>query len=156
MTGNKSIDTIILFLATLITAGTLGIFVYSEMLYKRPLPSDEIEKEKLMEDSKVAVTPDMYKLDKMIINLNSSSRRLRFLDVEIHLVPFKNEAIERFDGKKFYINDAIIDIASNMSPDELNSVAGKVLLEERIRKRLNDFFGKPLVKEIFFSRFVVQ
>ena len=54
------------------------------------------------------------------------------------------------------MKDAIIDIASNMAPEELNTVAGKVILEERIRKRLNDFFGKSLVKEIYFSIFVVQ
>jgi len=156
MTGNKSIDTIILLIATLITGATLGIFVYSDMIYKRPLPSDKIEKEKLIEDSKVAVAPDIYKLDKLIINLSSPTRRLRFLDVEASLVPFKSNAIQIFETKKFYIKDAVIDIVSNMAPDELNTVAGKVILEERIRKRLNDFFGKSLVKEIFFSRFVVQ
>lgn len=156
MTGNKSIDTIILLIATLITGATLGTFVYSDMIYKRPLPSDKLEKEKLIEDSKVAVAPDIYKLDKLIINLNSPTRRLRFLDIEVNLVPFRSNAIETFQTKKFYIKDAIIDIASNMAPDELNTVAGKVILEERIRKRLNDFFGKSLVKEIFFSRFVVQ
>ncbi len=156
MTGNKSIDTIILLIATLITGATLGIFVYSEMLFERPLPSDAVEKEKLIEDSKVAVAPDIYKVDKLIINLNSATRRLRFLDVEVNLVPFKSNSIEIFDSKKFYIKDAIIDIASNMAPEELNTVAGKVILEERVRKRLNDFFGKSLVKEIFFSRFVVQ
>lgn len=156
MTGNKSIDTIILLIATLITGATLGIFVYSEMLYERALPSDKVEKKKLIEDSRVAVAPDIYKVEKLIINLSSPTRRLRFLDVEVNLVPFKGQYIEIFDAKKFYIKDVIIDISSNMAPDELNSVAGKVILEERIRKRLNDFFGKSLVKEIFFSRFVVQ
>ncbi len=156
MTGNKSIDTIILLIATLITGATLGIFVYSEMLFERPTPSDAIEKTKLLEDSKIAVAPDIYKVDKLIINLSSPTRRLRFLDVEVNLVPFKSETIETFESKKFYIKDVIIDISSNMAPDELNTVAGKVILEERIRKRLNDFFGKSLVKEIFFSRFVVQ
>ena len=156
MTGNKSIDTIILLIASLITAATLGVFVYSEMLYQRPTPSDAEEKSKLIEDSKVAVAPEIYKVDKLIINLNSPTKRLRFLEVEVHLVPFKNDYMEKLDAKKFYIQDAIIDISSNMAPDELNTVAGKVILEERIRKRLNDFFGKSLIKEIFFSRFVVQ
>ena len=156
MTGNKSLDNILLLLASLITAATLGTFVYSEMLYKKPLPSDALEKEKLIEDSKVSVAPDIYKVEKLIINLNSPSKRLRFLDLEVHLVPFKSDSIDFFETKKFYIKDAIIDIASNMAPDELNTVAGKVILEERIRKRLNDFFGKSHVKEIFFSRFVVQ
>ncbi|MAF78065.1 MAG: hypothetical protein CME63_05770 [Halobacteriovoraceae bacterium] len=156
MTGNKSLDNILLLIASLITAATLGIFVYSEMLYQKPLPSDEIEKQNLIEDSKVSVAPDIYKVEKLIINLNSASRRLRFLELEAHLVPFKSNSLDIFEAKKFYVKDAIIDIASNMAPEELNTVAGKVILEERIRKRLNDFFGKSLVKEIYFSIFVVQ
>ncbi len=156
MTGNKGLDTIILLLASLITAGTLGVFVYSEMLYERPTPSDQEEKVKLIEESKVSVAPDIYKVDKLIINLNSPTKRLRFLEVEVHLVPFKNDYLETLESKKFYIQDSIIDIASNMAPEELNTVAGKVILEERIRKRLNDFFGKSLIKELFFSQFVVQ
>ena len=126
------------------------------MLYQKPLPSDEIEKQNLIEDSKVSVAPDIYKVEKLIINLNSASRRLRFLELEAHLVPFKSNSLDIFEAKKFYVKDAIIDIASNMAPEELNTVAGKVILEERIRKRLNDFFGKSLVKEIYFSIFVVQ
>lgn len=156
MTGNKTIDTALIGLLTLASMATLGVFIYTEMVYQKPLPEEKIEKEALKKDSEQAVAPEIYKLDKLIINLNSQGSRLRFLDVEIHLVPYKSDALETFDSQKAFIVDAIIDISSNMSPEELNTVAGKVLLEERIRRRLNDFFGKSLVKEIFFSRFVVQ
>ena len=156
MTGNKTIDTVLVGFLTLATVGTLGIFIYTEMVFKRPLPSNDIELENLKKDAETEIAPEVYKLDKMIINLNSQGSRLRFLDIEIHFVPFKSNYVEKLDEKKAYIQDAIIDISSNMSPDELNSVAGKVLLEERIRRRLNDFFGKNIVKELFFSRFVVQ
>ncbi len=156
MTGNKTIDTVLVGFLTLATLGTLGVFVYTEIVFKRPLPSDTVELKSLKTDAQTEIAPEVYKLDKMVINLNSQGSRLRFLDVEIHFVPFKSEFVEMLDGKKVYIQDAIIDIASNMAPDELNTVAGKVLLEERIRRRINDFFGKSLVKEIFFSKFIVQ
>jgi len=138
------------------TTATLGIFVYSEMIFQRPLPSNESEMQNLVEDSKIAVAPEIYKIEKIIVNLNSQSRRLRFLELEVHLVPFKSDSIEIFEAQKFYIQDAIIDISTNMAPSELNTVAGKVILEERIKNRLNDSFGKSLVKGIFFSKFVVQ
>lgn len=156
MTGNKTIDTALIGLFTLATLGALGVFIYTEMVYVKPKPSDKVEFEALKEDSKKAVAPEVYKMDKLIINLNGQGSRLRFLDVEVHLVPFKSESIEMIKNQDPYVKDAIIDIASNMAPDELNTVAGKVLLEERIRRRLNDFFGKSIIKEIFFSRFVVQ
>lgn len=156
MTGNKTIDSALIGLFTLATLATLGVFIYTEMVFKRPLPSDQIELENLKKDTETAVAPEVYKLDKLIINLNGRGSRLRFLDVEVHLVPYKSQSIEIFEDQKAFIKDAVIDIASNMAPEELNTVAGKVLLEERIRRRLNDFLGKSLIKEIFFSRFVVQ
>ncbi len=156
MTGNKTLDTILVGILTLATAGALGVFVYTEVVFKKPLPSDDIELSNLKKDIEKEVAPEVYKLDKMIINLNSQGSRLRFLDVEIHFVPYKSEYVENLEAQKAFIQDAIIDISSNMAPEDLNTVAGKVLLEERIRRRLNDFFGKSLIKEIFFSRFVVQ
>lgn len=156
MTGNKTIDTALVGLFTLATLGALGMFIYTEMVFVKPTTSDKVELQALKDDSKKAVAPEVYKMDKLIINLNGQGSRLRFLDVEVHLVPFKSESIEMIKGQDPYVKDAIIDIASNMAPDELNTVAGKVLLEERIRRRLNDFFGKSIIKEIFFSRFVVQ
>jgi flagellar FliL protein len=156
MTGNKTFDTILLSMASAATAAALGIFVYSEMLYERPLPSDAEEKKALVTDAQAAAAPENFKIDKMIINLNSQTSRLRFLDVQMFFVPYKSEYNETFKAQISFVKDAIIDIASNMQPDELNTVAGKVLLEERIRSRLNDFFGKSLIKEILFSRFVVQ
>lgn len=143
-------------MASAATAAALGIFVYSEMLYERPLPSDAEEKKALVTDAQAAAAPENFKIDKMIINLNSQTSRLRFLDVQMFFVPYKSEYNETFKAQISFVKDAIIDIASNMQPDELNTVAGKVLLEERIRSRLNDFFGKSLIKEILFSRFVVQ
>jgi flagellar FliL protein len=156
MTGNKTFDTILLGMASAATAAALGIFVYTEMIYERPLPSDEAEKKALIADSQSASSPENFKIDKMIINLNSQTSRLRFLDVEMYFVPYKSDYNETFKAQISYVKDAIIDITSNMQPDELNTIAGKVLLEERIRSRLNDFFGKSLIKEILFSRFVVQ
>lgn len=156
MTGNKTIDLALVGLLTLASLATLGVFVYTEMVFEKPLPDEKTEKSALLEDSGKLVAPEVYKLDKLIININATGSRLRFLDVETHLVPYKSKALETFDNQKAFIIDAIIDIASNMPAEELNTVSGKVLLEERIRTRLNDFFGKVLIKEIFFSRFVVQ
>lgn len=156
MTGKKSLDLIILGLATLITAAVLGVFVYTEMLFTKDMPVEEDEKADLMLFAKKETSGDNFKVDKIIINLNSAGSRLRFLDIELYLVPFKARFNDVFEQSKPYINDTIIDVASNMQPEELNSVAGKILLQGRIRKRLNTYYQNNLVKEIYFSRFVVQ
>jgi flagellar FliL protein len=43
-----------------------------------------------------------------------------------------------------------------MKASELNSITGKILLESRIKKRLNSILGAPIIKRIYFSKFIIQ
>lgn len=156
VTGKKTLDLIILGIATLMTGAVLGVFVYTEILFEKEAPSEAAEKEDLMLFAKNNAGNDNFKIDKIVINLAAEGSRLRFLEIEMHLVPFKSRYNDVFERTKAYINDAVIDVASNMQPAELNSVAGKIILQDRIRKRLNSYYQKDIVKEIFFSSFVVQ
>lgn len=140
----------------LVTLGTIGVFVYTQHFYERPLPDPETERLKMQEEAKAQLFPNSYKLDKMIINLPSRSSRLRFLDMQAYLVPFNSEATESFDKYKAAIQDAIIDVASAMAPEELGTVTGKILFEKRIKERVNALFPKPLVKNVQFTDFVIQ
>ena len=156
MTGNKTLDTIIMALSIAATLATAGVFYYTENIYKRPLPKDEVELAKLKEDVKNVSVPESYKLDKLIINLTSKTKRLRFLDLEAHLVVFNRKYISQLEEAKPIVNDIIIDIASGMAPDELNSIAGKLIFENRVKKRINAHFKEQVLKELFYTKFVVQ
>ena len=92
----------------------------------------------------------------MTINLKSKHKRLRFLDVTIHLVPFKSRHMDLMEKFKSLIQDTIIKISGEMHPTELNSVSGKIILETRIKKSINQKVGFPLVKNILFTHFVIQ
>jgi flagellar FliL protein len=52
--------------------------------------------------------------------------------------------------------DVLIEVASHLEPDELDTLSGKILLENKIKKQVNTKLGKPVVKQIYFSGFVVQ
>lgn len=156
LTGKKPIDLALAGLSLLATAGALGVFIYTQMIFKKPLPEDTLERVKMMEEARNSVFPEGYKLDKLIINLKSRRTKLRYLDVEIHFVPFHPKFNENLEMNKALINDAIIDIAGNLEPTELNSSMGKILFETRVKNRVNRILGKKIVKELYFSRFVVQ
>lgn len=156
MTGKKIIDTILVGLMLLVTFGTIGVFVYTQYFYERPLPDPETERLKMQAEAKAQLFPNSYKLDKMVINLPTRSSRLRFLDMQAYLVPFNSEATEIFDKNKAAIQDVIIDIASAMQPEELGTVTGKILFEKRIKERVNGLFQKPVVKSVQFTDFVIQ
>ncbi len=156
MTGNKIIDTALVGLSTLVSLGVLGVFIYAQVVYQKPIPSDSAQRKELLTITKEKIFIEAYKIDKLIINLHSHKNRLRFLDVEMYLRPFKPKQTDLFQENKAFIYDSIIDIASHMKPEELNSLYGKTLLEDRIKKRINGFFSQPTLREIFFTRFVVQ
>ncbi|OIQ17054.1 MAG: hypothetical protein BM556_12625 [Bacteriovorax sp. MedPE-SWde] len=156
MTGNKTIDKVLILLLILATGGALGTFIFTEKIFKKPLPNNEVELSKLKNDTKGISTPDSYKLDKITVNITSKNRRLRFLDVQIHLVVFKKDQISLLEENKPILNDIIIDVASGMEPDELNSIAGKLIFENRVKKNVNNHLKKVVVKELFYTKFVVQ
>ena len=68
-------------------------------------------------------------LDEIVVNLYSREARLRFLDTQLNLVLYNEADRELALILKPHIFDALIDISGNMSPVELNSVTGRILLE---------------------------
>jgi flagellar protein FliL len=156
MTGNNMVDKIILALSAGATIGALALIVFTQFFYEKVPYNNKLELEKLFEESRKQAMPEAYKLDKLVVNLQSTSRRLRFLDTIIFLIPFNNESIKLFESSKAIINDLIINTAGAMGPDDLNSVAGKVIFADRVKKGINNGLGGSHVKTILFSHFVVQ
>ncbi|MFG1483784.1 flagellar basal body-associated FliL family protein [Halobacteriovorax sp. HFRX-2_2] len=156
MTGRKLLDQIIIALLLLTTLATVGVFVYTNIIYKKELPNSATEMQALKDDFKQINFPTTYVLDKITVNLDSATRRLRFLDVQINLVLFSEEDSQLLDPIRPQIYDIIIDVAASIEPDELNSLSGKLIFEGRIKKRINYLAKKKVVKEVFYSKFVVQ
>lgn len=157
MTGNKGLDTILTALALVATLAAMGVFIYTEMIYEKPLPDNEDAVQELMGQSKKQIFSDYFKLEPLIINLpTNKNSRLRFLSIHTHIKPFKPEYLDILEKDKAFIHDTVIDITSNMKADELNSLYGKILLDGRIKKSINSRFNKPIVEAIYFSKFTVQ
>ena len=156
MTGNGLIDKILAGLNLVVILGALGLVVKANMLTGPP-PIDAALAEQSIEDQINSVKDIKYfKMDKMIVNLPGRSKRLRYLDVEIHLRPFKNAQIPFIEEQKAQIADAVIDVAGRMTPRELGTLSGKILLEKRLKDRINSLYGNPTVEKIFYSKFIIQ
>jgi flagellar FliL protein len=53
--------------------------------------------------------------------------------------------------------DIAIEVASHLDPEELDSITGKILFENKVKKRVNALISeRPTIKQIYFSVFVVQ
>lgn len=147
----------ILLIANLVVMlGSAGLVFYSHKMIKRQPTDQDGELQAMLKEvtSTTQITP--VKLKKLTINLYSMQTRLRYLDVELNILPFSENDKEMIKNKEDVIADTVIQIAGDMSPNELNSVSGKILLESRIREQVNQSLNKKLIKEIYFSRFVIQ
>jgi len=155
MTGNKLIDLIISILSLVVTGFAAFVF-FQNASFEAPLPDEDLQKRKLLAGPGRVVPYETFKIKKMIINIQSSSNKLRFLDITIHLVPYKSTDVKILEDRKHIIRDTIINIASKMWPENLNTVSGKLILEDRIKKNINEILDLEIVREIFFSSFVIQ
>lgn len=160
MTGKKLFDMILLGLMVVTTLAVIGLFYYTEKVYKRPPIDEAKEKEALLKETDSKAVPAFYKLEKMTVSLvpkdPNANQRMRYVELEIHLVMFKAEDAGIIKTYLPLVQDKIIVIASKMGADELSSLTGKILLEDRLKKEINKSLGKPVVKSIFFSRYIVQ
>ena len=156
MKSKYRINPILVFLSLFLNVSLLAMVVYTQLIYEKPPLSDTEEKEKLLSHSKRRIFIEGHKLDKIVLNLYSRRNRLRYLNVEMIFRPLKPEYNDLFQSNKAFIYDAIIDIAGRMTVKELNSVYGKIILENRIKKRIHQFLGKKTLREIFFTHFVIQ
>ena len=156
MTGNPGIDRIIMGLNAIVVGGAAALVFYSHNMIKAPVTDQNKEFTGMVRDAMVEFKKQPVVFKEMVVNLYSRERRLRFLNLTMNLDVFEEGQQQRVDTMKPLIVDALIDITGNMRPDELNSVTGKILLEARLKNKINAIVNEKLVKKIYFSKFIIQ
>ncbi len=160
MTGKKLIDTILTAVSLLTTLAVIGLFYWTEKIYKKPPIDEEKEKKELLASTSQKEIPTLFKVDKMILSLSNNSeknnQRLHWIEVETNLALFNEEMLPTLKEKLPLIQDRIIAVCSKMGKEELSTLSGKVLLEERLKNEINKVLNDKVVKNIFFSKFVIQ
>lgn len=160
MTGKKLFDMILLGVMMLATLAVVGLFYYTEKMYVKPPIDEAAEKTALLNSVDAKAIPTFFKIDKMTISLvpknETANSRMKWLEVEMHMTVFEASDVELMKTYLPVVQDRIIDIASKMGSEELNSLTGKILLEDRLKKEINKALHKPVVKNIFFASFIVQ
>ena len=156
MTGNPGLDKIILAINGLIVAAAAGLVFYAHTQINPLKTNESLEFGNLIEGSVNEYQKPPVAMDEIVVNLYSREARLRFLNTKMNIVLLQEKDRNYVTNLKVIINDSLIDIAGNMKPDELNSVTGRLLLENRIKKRVNKFAKRNVIKKILFSKFIVQ
>lgn len=148
----------ILIIVNLVVAlAGVGIVFYSHNVLK-PEPTDQVaEAETLKQEAAEANQLKPVPIKKFVVNLHSQGNRLRYLDLEMNVLTFKQVQTQIIKDNEHIFKDTVVELASHLTPEDLESVTGKILLENRIKKQVNAKLGDPpVIKQIYFSGFVVQ
>jgi flagellar FliL protein len=150
------IQKILLLVNLVVVLAGAGLVFYSHNMLKA-LPTDQAAeteqmKKQALEQTQLQPVP----IKKFVVNLHSRSSRLRYLDLEMNVLTFHADQKEIIRASEHIFKDVVIEIAAQLEPDQLDSVTGKILLENKIKKQVNAKLGQPVVKQIYFSGFVVQ
>ncbi len=156
MTGNPTLDKIILGLNGLIVTGAAALIIFAHTSIKKPNTERSKEFGNMIENSMFELQKPPVVMEEIVVNLYSRESRLRFLNTQMNLILFEEKDRETVLALKPHIFDALIDIAGNMKPKEVNSVTGRILLETRVKTRINSLVKRPIIKKILFSKFIVQ
>jgi flagellar basal body-associated protein FliL len=151
------VQKILIIVNLVIVLAGAGLVFYSHSILKPPATDQVAQAQALKDQALAASRIQPVPIKKFVVNLHSGSSRLRYLDIEMNILPFHEDQKNIIKANEHILKDVVIEIASHLGPDELGTVTGKILLENRIKKQMNAKIGDPpVVKQIYFSGFVVQ
>lgn len=113
------------------------------------------EEEKAAE-AKRDLAPYIYTMDKFTVNLDGEPRRT--IRLEVNLEMMGEEGFEEVinSENRARARDKIVRLLSDKNFAELESIQGKLFLKDRIAMEVNGLLTQGVVKDVFFSEFVVQ
>ncbi len=97
----------------------------------------------------------VFSLDSFIVNLSDQGGK-RYLRITMGLELADPKSAEEMTKRLPQIRDSILMILPSRKVDELQTTEGKNSLRTEIISKLNELFGKEIVKKIYFTEFVIQ
>ena len=134
-----------------------GLFFIFTMTvgYEPPNLSEEQALRQLAEfHSKLEDRPAIYTMEPLNTNLDGVPRRL--VRVQISLEMLDEEGFEEVMNLGAGARDSLMRLLNGKTFEELASVQGKLQLKNQIIAQMNSYMKRGVVKQVYFSDFVVQ
>ncbi len=154
----------IAFAVTNLAITGLGVFwVYSATIgwhapsiTETQLAEQRAAEEASLEHEGEGTGPLIYTMDKFTVNLSGEPKRS--IRIEVNLEMLGKDGFEEVinNDNRAKARDRIVRILNDKTFGELESIQGKLFLKDRIATELNGILDKGVVKDVYFSEFVVQ
>ena len=98
----------------------------------------------------------IYTMDKFVVNLSGMPKRTIRLQVNLDMIsPMAFQEIMDFDNRA-KARDKIVRILNEKTFDDLESIQGKLFLKDKIVVEVNQILNRGLVKDVYFTDFVMN
>lgn len=114
------------------------------------VPEGHGEEEELLEGE--VPLGAFFPLDTFVVNLTGG----RYLRMQAQLEFAEREIPQRFYSRTVIVRDAIINLISARTADDVQSAEQKIALKKDIKDIVNEILKKEEVKQVYFTQFVVQ
>lgn len=92
-----------------------------------------------------------------IVNLmDRSGLGKRYLKVTMQFEVSNQEQVLLVGQHKTRMRDAILMLLSSITFEDINTLDGKLELKQALIQRLNQILGEPVIRQLYFTEFVVQ
>lgn len=145
-------------IATNISVLGLGSYwVYiSTVGYDFPKVTEKNLREPASLKEKFGQAPMIYTMDKFTVNLSGTPKRTIRLQVNLDMIsPVAFQEIMDFEYRA-KARDKIVRILNEKTFDDLETIQGKLFLKDKIVSEVNQILDRGLVKDVYFTDFVMN
>ncbi len=157
---NKKIKKILTVFCVTVNLSVLGVGVYwvyiSTVGFEFPSLTETKLREPASLKEKFAQAPMVYTMDKFVVNLSGLPKRTIRLQVNLDMIgPQAFQEIMDLENRA-KARDKIVRILNDKTFDDLETIQGKLFLKDRIVEEVNHILDKGLVKDVYFTDFVMN
>lgn len=138
--------------------GVGGYLVYASTIgwHSPSISEEEMQTEMASTAEAGDPGPLVYTMDKFTVNLGGEPKRT--IRVEVNLEMLGKEGFEEVmePDNRARARDRIVRLLNEKTFPELETIQGKLFLKDKIAMEVNGLLSKGVVKDVFFSDFVVQ
>jgi len=141
----------------IVVLGAGTFIIYSSTLgHEAAVLTEKQMREPANLKEKFAQAPMVYTMDKFVVNLAGLPKRTIRIQVNLDMIgPESFQEIMDVDNRA-KARDKIVRILNEKTFDDLETIQGKLFLKDRIVEDVNKVLDKGLVKDVYFTDFVMN
>lgn len=124
---------------------------------KSQMPAEKTADEyKISESEFVGLHPEFLFVVKDLIVNPAGTGGMRYLLTSVGIEVTNEKAFAEIQSKEIIVNDILISILSNKTLEELSDVSKRKDLRREIARKVDDILTQGKVRNVYFSKFIIQ